>query len=356
MLNKANMEWSGKKLYTMVTGDKVNFDNAVQRNLVWDDARKSLFIHSLIIGYPVPPFFAAKADDVFDMLDGKQRSNALASFMDDKYILGLDEDYREIMLDDGEFCNIEGKKFSELPEELRDRIKEFSFTIYYFDGITDDEIDEMFFRLNNGKALSAIELTRVKAKSFDTIKELAKHEIFDIALTEKAKNKYGNEDIVIKAYITIYHQNPSYTTKDIRVAMQSAEITDEQVDHLKCVFDKILFTYRSIQHSEAKIAKKMTRKTHLTSLTKLASSLDKDDLRAFVTGFFNGKNRAASVSESYNRACQYGSAKPEAVARRLNEMQDYYDTVIKTKKELDSDMLRIDDLPEIDEEDIREVG
>jgi len=34
----------------------------------------------------------------------------------------------------------------------------------------------MFFRLNNGKPLTAIELTRVKAKSLDKIKELGKKE------------------------------------------------------------------------------------------------------------------------------------------------------------------------------------
>lgn len=74
MLNRSNIQWSGKTLYNMVTKGKVNFDNYVQRHYVWDDARKSLFIHSLLTGYPVPPFFAAKSEDQYSLLDGLQRS------------------------------------------------------------------------------------------------------------------------------------------------------------------------------------------------------------------------------------------------------------------------------------------
>ena len=356
MLNRSNIQWSGKTLYNMVKKEKVNFDNYVQRNLVWDDERKSLFIHSMISGYPVPPFYAARNEDQYDLLDGKQRSNAVVDFIDSKFELKLDEDYGEITVENGETLNLCGKKFEDLPEEIQDKIKDFSLTIYYFDGITDEEIEEMFFRLNNGKALSAIELTRVKAKSFDTIKELATHELFDIALTDKAKQKYSNEDIVIKTYITIYGESLSYMTKDVRAAMQNIEITAEQADHIKAVFDKILTVYRAIQNSATKIAKKILRRTHLVSLTKLASEVDKHDLRAFVLAFFDGKGRSATVSDAYNRVCQYGSAKPESVIRRLSEMQDYYDLKIKPRNTDMEVSIEDLDLPEITDDDLAEIA
>lgn len=325
MLNRSNIQWSAKTLYNMTKKGNINYHNYVQRNPVWDISRKSLFIHSLLTGYPVPPFFAARNDGQYDMLDGLQRGDTTVSFIDDAFLLTLDEDYREIMLDDGTISNLEGKKFSELPEELQDKIKDFSFTVYYFDGITDEEIEEMFFRLNNGKPLTAIELTRVKAKSFDVIKGLAAHELLTTALSEKAILKYNNEAIVMNTYMTIYDNEPSYTTKHVREVMQSADMTAEQKDHIEKVFDKILRVYQSIQNSNTKVAKKMLKKTHLLSLTKLASTISEDDLREFVQGFFAGAGRSASVSEKYNSACQFGSAKPESVARRLLEMQKFYD-------------------------------
>ena len=72
---------------------------------------------------------------------------------------------------------------------------------------SDDEINEMFWRLNNGKPLSAIELTRVKAKSIDQIRALSKHDIFTSALSQKALNRYTNEDIVIKSWAALYVDN-----------------------------------------------------------------------------------------------------------------------------------------------------
>jgi uncharacterized lipoprotein YehR (DUF1307 family) len=331
MIVKTNNQWSGKALHKKTKDGSVNFDSYIQRNYVWDNARNSLFIHSILTGYPIPPFYAVKEGDHYSMLDGKQRSNAISSFMDDSYLLVLDEDYREI---DGEL--IEGKKYSELSEELQDRIKDVSLTVYFFDdSITDDEIEEMFFRLNNGKPLTAIELTRVRAKSFDVIKDLSMHELFTVALSEKAIQKYNNEAIVMNAYITIYDNEPSYTTKYVREVIQSADITAEQKDQIAKVFNKILKVYQSIQNSNTKVAKKMLKKTHLLSLTKLASTINESELRDFVQGFFAGTGRSASISERYNSNCQYGSAKPESVAKRLSEMQMYYEDHIlgKTTKE-----------------------
>jgi hypothetical protein len=153
------------------------------------------------------------------MLDGLQRGDATVGFMDDGFLLNLDEDYREITLDNGNIFNLEDKKYSELPEELQDKIKDFSFTVYYFDGITDEEIEEMFFRLNNGKPLSAVELTRVKAKSFEVIKSLATHELLTTALSPKAIQKYNNEAIVMNTYMTIYDSEPVVVLKPHKCAV-----------------------------------------------------------------------------------------------------------------------------------------
>ena len=87
MLRSAKIEWTARKLYKMTQRNEITFDNAVQRGLVWDSKKKSLLIHSMLSGYPIPPFYAAKNDDKYDMLDGKQRINAIADFIAGKFEL-----------------------------------------------------------------------------------------------------------------------------------------------------------------------------------------------------------------------------------------------------------------------------
>ena len=230
MLRSAKIEWTARKLYKMTQRNEITFDNAVQRGLVWDNKKKSLLIHSMLSGYPIPPFYAAKNDDKYDMLDGKQRINSIVDFIAGKFELEAIPEV-ESPNDDGtmDMVDINTLHFNELEESLRDELQDCSLTAYYFDAITDEEITEMFFRLNNGKALSAVELTRVRAKSMGAIKEISQHEIFDSALTKKALEKYTNEDIVIKTYVILHEDEPSMETKYIRPLMESMEITNTVV-------------------------------------------------------------------------------------------------------------------------------
>ena len=92
MLKQAKLEWNARQLCRMVQRGEIKFDNAVKRGLVWDVQRKSLLIHSMLTGYPIPPFYAVKGGGCYDMLDGKQRTNAIVDFISGKFELeGLPE-------------------------------------------------------------------------------------------------------------------------------------------------------------------------------------------------------------------------------------------------------------------------
>lgn len=345
MIKKANINWSAKQLVKMMEKGTITFDNAVQRGLTWDNDRKSLLIHSLIEGYPVPPFYAAKDDDNYSCLDGKQRSNAMFEYMNDKFVL---THVPEVTTETGEEIDINGKLFSELSEELQDRIKDYSLTIYYFDGITDEEIASLFFRLNNGKPLSAIELTRVKAKCLDKIREIGRHELFTSALTEKSLNKYVQEDLVIKSWMLLYAENPSFETKVIRPMMEIIDITDDQAESLNKAYNRILDAYKAIivevsdekiNKQNAKIGKRIITRTHLLSLVPVAlesinNNIPLDAFTEFAKEFFSGK-KSASINETYNSAAGAGSAKAESVKKRITAITSAYKEFIKatnTKK------------------------
>jgi hypothetical protein len=314
----------------MTTKGKIDFNSCFQRNLVWDKYRKSLFIHSLIYGYPVPALFVLKMEDgKYAVVDGKQRSNCVVGFMNNEFALTLDEDYQKIELEDATVCDIQGKTFEELDEEIQDQIRDFSFTVYYFED--EEEVEEVYFRLNNGKAQTAFDLTWAKALSKEEFMDIANHEIFSVALTPRSLASGNNRKIAMYAYMTVYQDRPSYTDKDMRPIVSTTKVTKEQVAHIREIFDKLLNVYNLNVKSYPKQSKTMLRKTHLASLTKFASNLSQDKLREFILGFYDGEHRAASVSETYNRNCQYGVAKPDSIEKRLNEMSKYYNNHIANK-------------------------
>lgn len=360
MLKETRTTWTIKRLAKEVKKGNVKFDNAVQRSLVWTKDQKSLLIDSVLEGYPIPPVYASKNDDgKFDMLDGKQRINTFIEFINDEF--GLTKVVNEIDCEEeGEKVDIVGLKFSELPEEFRDRICDYTIEIKQYEGITDEETNELFRRINNGKPLSAIELTRVKAKSLPIIQEIANHNIFTHALTAKAFSRYTHEDIVIKAYAELFTENPSFETKVIRPLMEEMEITEEQKNQLIAGFDKLLEAYTTLKSREIadeeeskkrdRVCKRMLIRTHLLALMPLATddNVTVTDLAEFCYKFFYGTK--TTINEVYNANASRGTGKAESVQNRLREIKKSYSEFINRREY--TPKATLDDI-EIDEEALR---
>ena len=334
-IKKANIQWSAKQLTKSIGKGTITFDNAVQRGYVWDNDRKSLLIHSMLEGFPIPAFFASKDENGYSMLDGKQRSEAISGYINGNYFLtNLPEVMAEISIQNTENkketieeeLDINGSYFSDLPEDLQDRIRDYSLTVYYFDGITEEEINEMFFRLNNGKPLTAIELTRVKAKSLEKFQEIAKHQLFTSTLTEKAISKYTHEDLVIKSWVMLNTENPDLGTKNIRSIVEVKDITNEQTNNLTTVYDKVLEVYTALTSTgdkqDKKTANRIITRTHFLSLLPIISkqidsnSWNTEQFTSWIKHFF-GSDEGTTINEEYNELARSGSNKPDNIKRRL---------------------------------------
>jgi hypothetical protein len=327
----------------MIDKDSINFDNAVQRGYVWDKKRKSLLIDSIITGYPIPAFFAAKNENGYDMLDGKQRSITVHGFINNEFALSDVEDFET---ESGELVPLSDKHFNELPEDIQDTILSYSFTIYYFDGITDDEISEMFYRLNNGKPLSAFDQMRVKIKDHAKIKEISQHNIFNSALTEKALAANKAEDIAMKAWAILYMDNPSFDRKELEPVLTVASISDDEVKNIKIAFDRLLKSYTEMSNYTGleakdlkqikKIQKRMFAKTHLVSLVPFAlrsvnDNISTENFSKWIEHFYAG-TKHASISDSYNDNATTGSSSANAVKARLDALDADYKVFMNTNK------------------------
>lgn len=349
MLKRANISWNARQLSKMIEKGSITFDSAVQRGLVWDNDRKSLLIHSMMTGFPIPAMYAAKDTEtkILSMLDGKQRSNAISDFLHGRFTLS---NVPEVVLEDGTEVDVNGMYFSGLCEELQDIISNYSLTIYYFEDITDDEIAELFYRLNNGRALSNIERVRAVSKSFKTIQELKKHELFTTALTEKAFEKYVPDELVIKSYIMLTFDKPCLDAKVTNPTMMNAILTDQDINIMNGVFNRILNTYKTIIADDSpetgklskRIAKRLLTRTHMLSIMPIVkkSLIDRvpDDVFVlWVKNFFCG-SRSATKYDEYNSRCTAGSGHAETIKVRLDVIKkDYNKFMKKIEKEREND-------------------
>ena len=314
MLVKSNISWSAKQISKMVEKGTISFDNAVQRGLVWDNKRKSLLIHSILMGYPIPPFYATKRDGVYDMLDGKQRSNAIVEFINDKYALKnipyvQNPDDIEVEED------INDLTFSELSEEYRDLILSYTFTIYYYDSITDEQINEMFYRLNNGKPLSAIELSRAKAKSLDVIRRLANHELFTSTLTESALSKYVADDLVIKTYVLLFTDSYDLSSKNVRNIIENFEISEDEENQMDELFTSFYELYEQVYEVSKQAAKKMIQKVNLLSLMPVLYETNAYCVDQLAEFFDN-------IPDEYKETCSNGTNSSANVKRRIEILKE----------------------------------
>lgn len=240
--------------------------------------------------------------------------------------------------------DINGKKFSELPEDMREAILSFEIKIEYMDNLERPQIEDMFARLNNGKSLSSIEKMRVTTKSIDEVKKIAKHDFFTSILSENAIEKYTNEDIVNKTYIVLFEKKPCLDAAKVAPIMKEADFTTEIVDTLNKVFDRMATINGVLDKSlekydkeqAKKIKKRIFTKTHLISIMPTVNKSIKDgmkveDVTDFLCEFFNGKEEA-SISKLYNRNANNGSGHAIQTENRLDCIADAYKKFARKKK------------------------
>lgn len=343
-LNRASIPMTAKKVFTMMKKGNMRFDNPIQRPLTWEKSRKSGLIHSLIENYPVPPLYARKDGDEYDFLDGKQRLNSIFQYMNGEYALeGVPPITYEP--DDGDedvTIDVNGLHYHELPQELQDSIADYSLLTYYFDGITAEQARTMFQKLNNGKPLSTQAKNIAYCADLDNVARLGSHELFQMLLTPKALESRKQIPIVMKMWMMLFHDTPSFESRVFNGIIQNTIISVEESETLNTVFNRIMEVYTRIDmtklESESRMFKRrLAMETHLVSFAPIAyhsivEGRDDVALTEFFCYFFNGE-KAASISDPYNEVSKNGAAKANSIAIRNAEIVKAYNEFFKVDKE-----------------------
>ena len=108
---------------------------------------------------PLPVFYVAEAKDgTIIVVDGLQRLTAFARYLDDEFPLtGLDGD-AELR----ERNSLVGKRFSDLPLALSERIEDTQLTLYVLDSKAPERARlDIFERVNSGVPLSRQQMRKL---------------------------------------------------------------------------------------------------------------------------------------------------------------------------------------------------
>ena len=267
---------------------EIDLSPEYQRGKVWSKDKQQLLIDTIIKKMHIPPiYFRTLENSYYECVDGQQRCTAIFDFLDNRF--PLSKKYS------GE---LGGKYFKDLSTNLQDKIEDYELIVFEINNASDEEIREMFDRLQRGMSLTSGEKLKAKTGLLHT---------FIIQLTETPLFRYI---INVKDSRGSYYQMCSQIT-----ALELNGIKDVKFKNLeemhKSIFDpestKAQYIKKVINFlsriSEDKVPELHTR-ADVVSLYLLISEMMKDyalkDKEALIRSFLIDFNKKLRLAEEKN--------------------------------------------------------
>jgi len=124
-----------------------------QRKPVWADRQKNSLIESILMRLPVPEVFiqqstTAEGETTYAVVDGQQRTRAVLQFIGSE-LDPKEEEHNKFALDKVSASSLwRNMRFADLSEDDRKGFFGYRFSVRYLNTDSDDEIRDMFRRLN----------------------------------------------------------------------------------------------------------------------------------------------------------------------------------------------------------------
>ncbi len=172
---------------------KIDPKPAYQRGPVWSQAQQQLFIDSILRGYDIPKLYlrsVSGADYEWEIIDGQQRLRAIWQFIDNRYPLSDDSDPVA-------GHKIAGKVFSDLHDDLQQEFRAYELSVIVVEDAVDDDIEDMFLRLQNGVPLNSAEKRNaISGQIRNFIRQVADtHKLMTTSVPFK-NNRYSHDEVV----------------------------------------------------------------------------------------------------------------------------------------------------------------
>jgi Protein of unknown function DUF262/HNH endonuclease len=163
-------------LSACTTQKRIDTQPDYQRPPVWSLSQKQMLIDTILRGYDVPKFYWRKVGsnpDRYEVVDGQQRLRAIWSFQANEFALPKKND----PVGDNE---VAGLRYEELPDDLRLDFDSYNLDVVIISDTDEDEVREMFLRLQNGTTLKAQEKRNaMPGQMREFIRQLSQHPFFE---------------------------------------------------------------------------------------------------------------------------------------------------------------------------------
>ena len=204
-MRKETVEWTIRMLVDLQ--DRINTDAEYQRAKVWSRPQQALLIDSILRGFDIPKIYVRKlapgGDCLFDVIDGKQRLTAIWQFLSDEFSLPRNADVFP------ELGDLGGMRWSRLPASAQDVLQFSSITVSALQDATEDDVRELFLRLQRGEPLRAAEKRNAIAgpvRDF-VVDRMASHPFWPRTGIRKARFGYHEHSAILLA--TVMNEGPT---------------------------------------------------------------------------------------------------------------------------------------------------
>lgn len=341
---RTTLNWTIKNLKVMHDEKQtLNFDHPIQRqSCQWTNEQQSLLIHSMLAGYPVPAVYVEKRDTFevdakgkhtysYAVLDGKQRMTTSFAFINGEF--ALSEDLPVVTIEGTDY-EIAGKYFSDLADDVQQEILRFRFTITCFEDVTADEIEEIFFRLNNSTPLTKAQKSKplMGVENSIFVNEILSGRFFTEKCSFSAMQLKKSDDMctLLQAMMLLDNKYRGYEYSSIsadEVMKYSQSIKNNYPPECKDRLFKIIGFLNNAFYTKDRNLKKINIPiVFLLADTALERGITNIKFRRFITNFFE------EHKEEYGAYCSSGSIKKEKVLGRLQVMSYWFEDYFKPEE------------------------
>lgn len=282
MVQEQSCEKSMTKSYSIASiikkmrEKKFRFDYAGQRTEnQWTPKMKGNLISDILQGNPIPDIVLAEevcnGHPVIWDIDGKQRCTIVEAYSRDVFSVSssikrplikystfaLDENGEKVVDDDGEYVyewkefDIRRKKYSQLPEELKEKFNDYVFRAVQYINCTKDEIDYHIGRYNEGKAMNKIQkgIVLLGYDMATLVKSISSSDFFSECCCYKSRAFTDGkiERIVLESLMAAYFEKEWKKNVDKLFEYSRDNITNEML----CTFGEYLAEIEPVVNNEA---------------------------------------------------------------------------------------------------------
>lgn len=309
-------------LLNKIDSNKLSLEHPIQRKQnQFDIKQKSLLVDSVLRGYPIPPIYTYEDSSKKYVIDGKQRLSVLRQFVNNEFALINNmpkitfpiTDEETGIVSDTDF-DLSGLYYENLPTEMQSHIMDLNLQEYVIRDCSEEELSEIFLRLNNGSPLN----TSQKLKALTTydikkrISDIITSPFFEetVNFYDSQRNK-GEDETSVLQIIMLMKGLFDFSKRGMMDFTKSYVYDSTDFDKIDTAVAEL---YTALGDKTIKNLKKVSLPMVVAAYTCCADDTIKDQYILFLKDFFDEDTFKNDIE--YKDLCSHGTAQATKVKAR----------------------------------------